>query len=110
MLFRLVRRFGIRGGRRGGPPGPLFQGDTPLLAVIDGLSSRHLVRLAWALGIVFAFEFVNGFYDTANAVATVNHTNSMKPWAAVAWRGSATFRGLFRGHRCRLGSAHQSPS
>src|SRR6201981_1895433 len=32
-------------------------------------------------------EFVNGFHDTANAVATVIYTNSLKAWMAVIWSG-----------------------
>ena len=33
------------------------------------------------------FEFVNGFHDTANAVATVIYTHSLPPWIAVVWSG-----------------------
>src|SRR5215468_1834506 len=33
------------------------------------------------------FECVNGFHDTANAVATVIYTNTLKPWIAVVWSG-----------------------
>jgi len=42
-----------------------------------------LIALALALG----FEFVNGFHDTANAVATVIYTKSLKPVPAVVWSG-----------------------
>ena len=34
-----------------------------------------------------SFEFVNGFHDTANAVATVIYTNTLKPVYAVVWSG-----------------------
>ncbi len=44
-----------------------------------------------------SFEFVNGFHDTANAVATVIYTNSLKPWAAVIWSGLWNFLGVFAG-------------
>jgi phosphate/sulfate permease len=44
-----------------------------------------------------AFEFVNGFHDTANAVATVIYTNSLKPWFAVIWSGLWNFLGVFAG-------------
>lgn len=44
-----------------------------------------------------AFEFVNGFHDTANAVATVIYTNSLKPWHAVIWSGICNFLGVFMG-------------
>jgi inorganic phosphate transporter, PiT family len=43
--------------------------------------------LLLALGLALSFEFVNGFHDTANAVATVIYTNSLRPWAAVIWSG-----------------------
>ena len=41
--------------------------------------------LGVALLIALGFEFVNGFHDTANAVATVIYTNSLPPNFAVAW-------------------------
>lgn len=44
-----------------------------------------------------SFEFVNGFHDTANAVATVIYTNSLKPWVAVIWSGVWNFLGVFAG-------------
>jgi phosphate/sulfate permease len=44
-----------------------------------------------------AFEFVNGFHDTANAVATVIYTNSLKPWFAVIWSGVWNFIGVLAG-------------
>ncbi|MHC5595593.1 MAG: inorganic phosphate transporter [Nostoc sp.] len=43
--------------------------------------------LALALGLALSFEFVNGFHDTANAVATVIYTHSLKPNIAVVWSG-----------------------
>ena len=43
--------------------------------------------LLTALGLALAFEFVNGFHDTANAVATVIYTHSLKPVYAVVWSG-----------------------
>src|SRR5688572_5222965 len=44
-----------------------------------------------------SFEFVNGFHDTANAVATVIYTNSLKPWIAVFWSGFWNFVGVLLG-------------
>jgi phosphate/sulfate permease len=44
-----------------------------------------------------AFEFVNGFHDTANAVATVIYTKSLKPTHAVVWSGFMNFLGLITG-------------
>jgi inorganic phosphate transporter, PiT family len=40
------------------------------------------------------FEFVNGFHDTANAVATVIYTHSMDPHIAVVWSGFFNFLGV----------------
>jgi PiT family inorganic phosphate transporter len=45
------------------------------------------VLLCLALALALSFEFVNGFHDTANAVATVIYTNSLKPPVAVVWSG-----------------------
>ncbi len=45
------------------------------------------IFLLLALGLALSFEFVNGFHDTANAVATVIYTHSLKPWIAVIWSG-----------------------
>jgi PiT family inorganic phosphate transporter len=53
----------------------------------NSLSATSLFFLVLALGMAFAFEFVNGFHDTANAVATVIYTNSLKPTYAVIWSG-----------------------
>ncbi len=43
--------------------------------------------LIFALLLALSFEFVNGFHDTANAVATVIYTHSLKPNVAVVWSG-----------------------
>jgi len=45
------------------------------------------IFLLLALALALGFEFVNGFHDTANAVATVIYTHSLKPWFAVIWSG-----------------------
>src|ERR1700692_837031 len=45
------------------------------------------VLLCLAILLALSFEFVNGFHDTANAVATVIYTNSLKPALAVVWSG-----------------------
>jgi PiT family inorganic phosphate transporter len=52
------------------------------------------VLLGIALFIALAFEFVNGFHDTANAVATVIYTHSMEPHVAVVWSGAWNFFGV----------------
>jgi PiT family inorganic phosphate transporter len=45
------------------------------------------IFLVLALGMALAFEFVNGFHDTANAVATVIYTHTLRPYVAVVWSG-----------------------
>src|SRR5579862_3394731 len=52
------------------------------------------VLLGVALLIALGFEFVNGFHDTANAVATVIYTHSMAPVVAVIWSGCWNFLGV----------------
>jgi PiT family inorganic phosphate transporter len=50
--------------------------------------------LGVALLIALGFEFVNGFHDTANAVATVIYTHSLPPNVAVVWSGFFNFLGV----------------
>jgi len=50
--------------------------------------------LALALLIALGFEFVNGFHDTANAVATVIYTHSLEPNIAVVWSGICNLAGV----------------
>ncbi|WP_236176074.1 inorganic phosphate transporter [Pseudomonas qingdaonensis] len=50
--------------------------------------------LGLALLIALGFEFVNGFHDTANAVATVIYTNSLPAQFAVVWSGCWNFIGV----------------
>jgi inorganic phosphate transporter, PiT family len=50
--------------------------------------------LGVALLIALGFEFVNGFHDTANAVATVIYTHSLAPPVAVVWSGCFNFLGV----------------
>jgi phosphate/sulfate permease len=64
---------------------------------VAGLSGAHVGLLILCLALAFAFEFVNGFHDTANAVATVIYTNSLKPWPAVILAGVCNFLGVFIG-------------
>jgi PiT family inorganic phosphate transporter len=47
-----------------------------------------------ALLVALGFEFVNGFHDTANAVATVIYTHSLEPHIAVVWSGFWNFLGV----------------
>jgi inorganic phosphate transporter, PiT family len=50
--------------------------------------------LGLALLVALGFEFVNGFHDTANAVATVIYTHSLDPQIAVVWSGFWNFAGV----------------
>jgi phosphate/sulfate permease len=65
--------------------------------VSTAAASGHVAILVVCLLLAFGFEFVNGFHDTANAVATVIYTHSLKPWTAVIWAGICNFLGVFIG-------------
>lgn len=60
-----------------------------------GLETGVAVLLIICVLAVCIFEFANGFHDTANAVATVIYTGSLKPTYAVVWSGLWNFVGLF---------------
>ena len=53
----------------------------------ETLSIATLLLLLLAIGLALSFEFVNGFHDSANAVATVIHTQTLQPSIAVIWSG-----------------------
>jgi phosphate/sulfate permease len=59
-----------------------------------GLDPVFTLLLLLCLGAALAFEFINGFHDTANAVATVIYTHSLKPSVAVIWSGLWNFIGV----------------
>ncbi len=58
------------------------------------VSWMPFILLGVALLIALGFEFVNGFHDTANAVATVIYTHSLPPTVAVVWSGVCNFLGV----------------
>jgi PiT family inorganic phosphate transporter len=60
----------------------------------EPLAIGALLLLGLALLIALGFEFVNGFHDTANAVATVIYTHSLPPLVAVVWSGFFNFLGV----------------
>ena len=63
----------------------------------SGMRASHwlpFLLLGVALVIALGFEFVNGFHDTANAVATVIYTHSLPPHVAVVWSGLFNFAGV----------------
>jgi PiT family inorganic phosphate transporter len=57
-------------------------------------SAWPYILLIIALLIALGFEFVNGFHDTANAVATVIYTHSLEPNIAVVWSGMCNLAGV----------------
>jgi PiT family inorganic phosphate transporter len=64
------------------------------LALVHHVSVYPYLLLGLALLIALGFEFVNGFHDTANAVATVIYTNSLAPHTAVVYSGILNFVGV----------------
>lgn len=59
-----------------------------------GLDPGFTTLLIICLLAACAFEFINGFHDTANAVATVIYTHSLRPTTAVVWSGIWNFIGV----------------
>ena len=66
----------------------------PFIGEIN-LSGFVLIVFFFSFLAVMGFEFVNGFHDTANAVATVIYTKTLKPYAAIVWSGIWNFLGVF---------------
>jgi len=66
----------------------ISESGTPVTSMLPFL------LLGVALLIALGFEFVNGFHDTANAVATVIYTHSLAPPIAVVWSGCFNFLGV----------------
>ena len=68
------------------------------MTLFDGsIGWGTVLVLIVCLAIALSFEFVNGFHETANAVATVIYTKSLKPWVAVIWSGLMNFLGVLLG-------------
>jgi PiT family inorganic phosphate transporter len=61
---------------------------------VKSTSIFPFLLLGVALLTALGFEFVNGFHDTANAVATVIYTHSLEPHVAVVWSGICNFAGV----------------
>src|SRR5450756_2225276 len=79
--------------------GGLFFMAWSIYADVSGSGGKSLtilpmLLLGVAMLIALGFEFVNGFHDTANAVATVIYTNSLAPQYAVVWSGTWNFLGV----------------
>jgi PiT family inorganic phosphate transporter len=72
--------------------------ESSMEALFDhGLGAPVGALLITSLLVALAFEFVNGFHDTANAVATVIYTNTLRPGFAVTLSGLCNFAGVFVG-------------
>lgn len=67
------------------------------LAFIADLPTSAAILFIICLLAVCFFEAINGFHDTANAVATVIYTNTLKPIQAVVWSGIWNFLGVYLG-------------
>lgn len=70
-----------------------FQVNQDLLH-IPHIGFYTILLLAAALFLALTFEFVNGFHDTANAVATAIYTNALPAPVAVVWAGFCNFLGV----------------
>ena len=68
-----------------------------MLDLFTGLTPWVTISLILALTFVLAFEFINGFHDTANAVATVIYTKAMPAQLAVVSSGIFNFLGVLLG-------------
>ena len=68
-----------------------------LLGFIAGLSTEISIILIISVLAVGIFEAINGFPDTANAVATVIYTKTLPPVFAVVWSGIWNFLGALLG-------------
>lgn len=68
-----------------------------MIEMFTGLDTWLALSLVLALLFVLGFEFINGFHDTANAVATVIYTKSMPPYFAVFASGVFNFLGVLLG-------------
>jgi PiT family inorganic phosphate transporter len=64
------------------------------LSIVHSATIFPFILLGVALLIALGFEFVNGFHDTANAVATVIYTHSLEPHIAVVYSGIMNFVGV----------------
>jgi len=65
--------------------------------MLEGLETSLLILLIISVILVLAFEFINGFHDTANAVATVIYTKTLPPRTAVVLSAVLNFAGVFFG-------------
>ena len=55
------------------------------------------IALLVVLGLAVTFDYINGFHDTANAIATSVSTRALKPQYAIVMSAFANFAGAFAG-------------
>ncbi len=53
--------------------------------------SLSFTTLVMLVGLALAFDFLNGFHDAANSIATVVSTGVLRPYQAVAWAALFNF-------------------
>ena len=80
------------------------------LDAVKTVSTWPYMLLGLALLIALGFEFVNGFHDTANAVATVIYTNSLEPSTAVVLSGLCNLAGVLLSTGTVAYASHRSPA
>lgn len=68
-----------------------------LWEALNNINSITLALLLLSLGIALFYEMINGFHDTANAVAMIIYTNSMKAEYSVIMSGIMNFLGVVTG-------------
>ena len=68
-----------------------------LLDALGNIGFITLVLLLVSLGIALFYEMINGFHDTANAVAMIIYTNSMEAKYSVGMSGIMNFLGVITG-------------
>ena len=68
-----------------------------MFELFDQVSVGTVFLLCFSLFLILLFEFINGFHDTANAVATVIYTQAMRPGHAVVLSGVFNFLGVLSG-------------
>ncbi|BEC73541.1 hypothetical protein VEE58_07150 [Escherichia coli] len=73
-----------------------------MLNLFVGLDIYAGLLLLLALAFVLFYEAINGFHDTANAVATVIYTRAMQPQLAVVMAAFFNFFGVLLGNDSNL--------
>ncbi len=57
--------------------------------------SIHLLTVVAIVGVALVFDYINGFHDAANSIATIVSTRVLSPRAAVAWAAFFNFIAAF---------------